>query len=75
LVEDHNRQARVTVEMSEPKRRRKFFAVLDSLVVKRKAHLKPVKRANGVFHIEIERPYQHPTTLHKVRLPSVQFDR
>jgi hypothetical protein len=60
--------------MSEPKRRRKFFAVLDSLVVKRKAHLKPVERANGGFHIEIERPYQHPSTLHNEHLPSVHFD-
>jgi hypothetical protein len=49
--------------------------VLDSLTVKRKAHLKPVNSANGVFHIEAERLYQHPGTLHDVRLPSVQFDR
>jgi hypothetical protein len=75
LVENHNRQARVIVEVSVPKRRRKFFAVLDSLTVKRKAHLKPVNSANGVFHIEVKLPYQHPGTLHDVRLPSVQFDR
>jgi hypothetical protein len=63
------------VNFSVPQGRRKFFAVLDSLTVKRKAHLKPVNSANGVFHIEVKRPHQHPGTLHDVRLPSVQFDR
>jgi hypothetical protein len=45
-----------------PKRRRKLLAVLDSLTIEHKPHLKTVNSTSGVFHIEIERP-QHPGTV------------
>ena len=61
-VEDHNRQAWVIVEMSEPKRRSKFFAVRDRFVIERKTHLEAVEGALGVFHIEVVRLGQHPCT-------------
>jgi hypothetical protein len=55
FVEDRNRQAGVIVEMSTPKRRRKFFAVLDRFLVKRKPQLEPIERVNSDLHIEKER--------------------